>query len=163
LYAPVTSMVEVVGPELAAIVPWDAAASAALALPLLSPGPDRERHVGSLREALHAWGWDAVVDQICQSYERVLAEPYRTSAPRAWSELEREELIVDLHEARLDFERRVAHGLPLIDRGGLLSREQQRGLMRIAARPWLRAALLGPVGLLGSGGETATWVEAERS
>jgi glycosyltransferase involved in cell wall biosynthesis len=162
LYAPVTSMVEVVGPELATLVPWDAAASAARVLPLLSPGVERDRHVEALRGALANWGWDSVVEHILSAYALALAGPYRTSAPRAWSELEREELIVGLYEARRDFERRVAHGLPLIDRGGLLTREQQRGLMRIAARPWLRAAVLGPVGLLGSSGGPAAWAEPER-
>jgi glycosyltransferase involved in cell wall biosynthesis len=162
LYAPVTSMVEVVGSELAALIPWDAAASAAQVLPLLTSGAERKRHVEALRGALANWRWESVVERLLEAYTLALAGPYRTSAPRAWSELEREELIVALYEARLDFERRVAHGLPLIDRGGLLSREQQRGLMRSAARPWLRAAVLGPVGLLGSGGDPATWAEAER-
>jgi hypothetical protein len=43
----------------------------------------------------------------------------------------------------------VEHGLPLIDRGGLLTRRQQRGLMRVASRRWLKAPLLGPLGFLG--------------
>ena len=55
-----------------------------------------------------------------------------------------------LQDARLDLERRVSHGLPLIDGvSPMLTREQQRGLMRVASRRWLRGAVLAPFGLLG--------------
>jgi hypothetical protein len=37
----------------------------------------------------------------------------------------------------------------LIDRDGLLTETEQRGLMRIASRPWLHRPLLGPIGWLG--------------
>lgn len=150
LYAPVTSMIEVVGAELATIVPWDPGVSAAASLALLEPGRQRERHVAELREQLRRWRWAEVVDRLLASYEQAIHRPYRTSAPRAWSELEREELIVALDRRRADVEERVGFALPLVDRDGLLTREQQRGLMRIASRPWLRTALLGPVGMLGS-------------
>ena len=151
LYAPVTSMTEVVGADLATIVPWDAAASAARALPLLSAGPPRDAHVAALRASLDRWRWSDVVDRLRGLYDDTLTRPYRPSAPRAFDELQREELIVALERARTDLLARVSHGLPLIDeRGGMLSRREQHGLMRITARPWLRGAVLGPIGLLGA-------------
>jgi glycosyltransferase involved in cell wall biosynthesis len=149
LYAATTSLAEVVGRELATIIPWHAGASADRVFPLLTPGEPRDRHVASLSRALAACRWEPIVDRLHDLYGRAVAAPYRTSAPRAWEELEREQLIVDLHNAYLGLEERVEHGLPLIDRGGLLTREQQRGMMRVASRRWLRGPLLGPFGLLG--------------
>jgi hypothetical protein len=78
-----------------------------------------------------------------------MASPYRSSVPRAWEELERERLLAETHASYIDLLDRVKHGLPLIDRDGLLTPEQQRGLLRIATRAWLRRPLLGPVGVFG--------------
>jgi glycosyltransferase involved in cell wall biosynthesis len=149
LYAATTSLGEVVGSEVATIVPWDAAASADRAFPLLRPGEPRERYVASLSAALSRCRWEPIVERLCEVYRAAIAAPYRTSAPRAWEELDREQLIVDLHQGYVDLQERVDHGLPLIDRGGLLTRQQQRGMMRVASRRWLRGPLLGPFGLLG--------------
>jgi hypothetical protein len=149
VYAATTSLTEVVGPEAATIVAWDGPASADAAVLLLTPGAQRDRHLAWLQRALSRYDWGSVVDQLCKVYLKAIRSSYRSSVPRAWEELEREQLIVDLHKGYLDLEERVKHGLPLIDRGGLLTREQQRGLMRIASRRWLRAPLLGPFGLLG--------------
>ena len=157
LHASTTSLAEVIGSETATIVPWDAAASADRAFPLLGAGETRERHLASLARKLEACRWEAVIERLCELYRRAIAAPYQTAAPRAWEELTREQLIVDLdkhrtdlHAGFVDLQERVDYGLPLIDRGGLLTREQQRGLMRIASRPWLRRPLLGPVGLIGA-------------
>jgi glycosyltransferase involved in cell wall biosynthesis len=150
LYAPVTSLREVAGAAGATLVPWDAAASAEAALPLLSAGEARERHLASLREALGRYRWDAVVAELEAVYREAISSPYRSSVPRAWEELEREQLIVRLGEAYEDLRDRTEHGRPLIDeRGGMLTHEQQRGLMRIAARRWLRGPVLGSIGALG--------------
>ncbi len=149
LYAATTSLTEVVGETAATIEPWDAAASAERALPLLRAGEPRERHLASLRAALLGYGWESIADRLHGVYRDAIGSPYRSSVPRAWEELEREQLIVLLDRAYHELRERVDHGLPLIDRGGLLSREQQRGLMRIAARRWLRGPVLGPIGLLG--------------
>ena len=152
LYAATTSLAEVVGSESATIVAWDAAASADLAFPLLSDGDERDRHLAGLRAALARYRWEPIVEELRRLYRDALASPYRSSVPRAWEDLEREQLIAVLDRGYHDLRERVDHGLPLIDRGGLLTREQQRGLMRIAARRWLRGPLLGPVGLLGAAG-----------
>ncbi len=167
LYAPFTSLAEVVGPHAATIVPWNAAVSAEAAIGLLREGETRERHLTLLSQALSRCEWGPIVDHLIRTYRDAVTSPYRTSAPRAFEDLQRERLIAELHAghrelgvrlavldaAYLDLEARVAGGLPLIDRGGLLTEAQQRGLMRIAARGWLRKPLLGPVGLLGGRGE----------
>jgi glycosyltransferase involved in cell wall biosynthesis len=149
LYAARTSLGEVIGPDAETLVAWDAAASADRVLPLLEPGEPRDRHLAALSDALRRRGWAPIGHELLGVYEDVISSPYRSSVPRAWEELEREQLIIDLDLAYRDLRDRVDHGLTLIDRGGLLTRPQQRGLMRVAARRWLRAPLLGPFGLLG--------------
>lgn len=143
LYAPRGSLAEIIDPAGATIVPWEPAATADAAVELLRAGPAREHHLDLLTEALNRHTWERVIPQILTAYERAVASPSRASAPRAWAELEREELAADLHA-------RVADGMALIDaRGPLLTPAQQRGLMRIATRPWLKVPLLGGFGLLG--------------
>ncbi|HWF26638.1 MAG TPA: glycosyltransferase, partial [Solirubrobacteraceae bacterium] len=143
LYAARGPLAEIIDPAAAAVVPWDPAATADAAIELLRPGLARERHLRLLTEALHRHTWELVLPPILAAYEGAVASPCRASAPRAWAELEREELAADLFA-------RVTEGMALIDaRGPLLTRAQQRGLMRVAARPWLKGPLLGGFGLLG--------------
>jgi glycosyltransferase involved in cell wall biosynthesis len=154
IYAPCTSLAEVVGTEAATVVPWSPEASADAAIALLRPGAERTAHLSALRQALEVHSWEGVTSGLHEIYEATLASPYRGAAPHTWEEIKREEYLVDLHGRYQDLLARVAEGLPLIDRDGLLTRSQQRGLMRIASRPWLRAPLLGPVGWLGRRGRT---------
>jgi glycosyltransferase involved in cell wall biosynthesis len=149
IFAPCTSLGEVIGSAAATIVPWDPAASADAAMPLLEPGQARDRHVSLLAAALERYRWDDVARELCGIYADAVASPY--AAPRSWDELKREDLIVSLDAARSDIQNRTAYGMALVDsRDPLLSRAQQRGLMRVAARRWLRAPLLAPFGLLGA-------------
>jgi glycosyltransferase involved in cell wall biosynthesis len=151
IFAPCTSLREILDPEAATIVPWDVAASANAAASLLYDAAHRERHLAYLSQALERFSWERVVADLVSCYRAAIASQYRGAAFRAWDELTREELIIELHDARVDLQERVAYGQLLIDRrGGLLTRAQQRGLMRVASRPWLRGPLLGPFGALGA-------------
>lgn len=146
----------------ATLIPWDARASASAVLPLLSAGPARERHLAQLR-TLQIPDWSEVARRLLAVYERALRAPRSEAAPRVWQELTRESHIVwlDREASRLaksaqeyqdayhSLEARVHTGLPLIDDDGLLSHDQQRGLMRVAARGRLGALALKPFGLLG--------------
>jgi hypothetical protein len=150
IYAACASLGEIVDREAATIIPWDSAASADRAVGLLAPGEPRSRHLALLSAALARCTWESVVEQLLHAYRDAIDAPYAIAAPRAWEELRREELILALDAARTEFERRVEHGLPLIDeQSPLLTRQQQRGLMRVASRRWLRGPALGPFGLLG--------------
>lgn len=164
LFAAQASLGEIAA-EAATLVPWDAADSAEIVLALLHDGPAREEHLRRLR-AVAAPSWSDVAGELIAVYEKALGEPAPQAAPRAWQELDRERLIVRLDDEKTQLqaiaqeyqdayhalEERVRVGLPLVDRGGLLSHDQQRGLMRIAGRGRLGAALLAPFGLLGRGG-----------
>jgi glycosyltransferase involved in cell wall biosynthesis len=161
LFAAQASLSELAG-SAATLVPWDAEESAAAVLPLLQEGAARESHLEDLR-SLPVPSWDAVAGQLFAVYERAVSEPPPEAAPRGWQELDREAYIarlereVDHHtgvaqeyqDAYHALEGRVGDALPLVDEDGLLSRAQQRGLMRIAGRPRLGAVLLAPFGFVG--------------
>jgi glycosyltransferase involved in cell wall biosynthesis len=163
LFAAQASLSEV-APQAATLVPWDADASARAVLALLGEGQAREDHLAKLRS--HSVpGWREVARALRAVYEQAQTAPPSAAAPRVWQELDRENYIVRLDEdiAKLkltaqeyqdayhSLAERVDFGLPLIDSGGLLSVEQQRALMRIAARGRLGSLALAPLGLLGRG------------
>lgn len=161
LFAPQASLSELAG-RAATLVAWDAVASALAVLPLLSDGPARAAHLARLN-ALEVPTWDETARRLLGVYERALATPPPEAAPRVWQELDREDYVVRLDQdlsnvktiaeeyqaAYQALSARVATGLPLIDRGGLLSEDQQRGLMRVASRRSVGSALLAPLGWLG--------------
>jgi glycosyltransferase involved in cell wall biosynthesis len=150
LFAPQASLHEMAG-NAATLIPWDVAASAAVVLPVLSPGPARDTHLAQLR-ALSIPSWNEIASRLLDVYERALREPCTEAAPHVWQELDRESYITTLEgyqDAYRSLEARVGIGLPLIDQGGLLSHDQQRGLMRVAARGWVGSLALKPFGLLG--------------
>jgi hypothetical protein len=161
LFAAQASLSELAA-EQATLVPWDASASAAACISLLEDGAARDRHVAGLR-ALALPTWDEVAGRLISVYEQALSTPSPEGAERVWEALDRERHIVELdravgelkataqeyQDAYHALDARVSNGLPLIDDGGLLTRAQQRGLMRIAARKPTTSLLLAPLGLLG--------------
>jgi glycosyltransferase involved in cell wall biosynthesis len=161
LFAAQASLSEIAG-DVATVIAWDAHASAAAALPLLSEGPARAGHLARL-SALPIPTWNQVAQGLIAVYQQALSDSPSEAAPRVWQELDRESYIGRLdrdidnlkgvareyQEAYHALERRVSTGLPLIDDGGLLSPAQQRGLMRVAARRGFGSAVLAPFGLLG--------------
>ncbi len=160
LFAANTSLAERMGAA-ATLVPWNADASAEATLALLEEGAARDAHLRAL-EAIAEPAWAEVAEGLIAVYRRAMASPRRSGAASAWQELERERAIGELRDLAQEYqdayhqlERRVEHGLPLIDEGGLLSTSQQRGLMRVAARRGGRAALA-PFELLGRVGGAAS-------
>jgi glycosyltransferase involved in cell wall biosynthesis len=161
LFAAQASLSELAG-DAATLVAWDARASAAAALPLLSEGPVRAEHLKQLR-AQPVPTCDEMARQLVAVYEQALSTPSSEAAPHIWQELDREKYIGRLardmdslketaqeyQDAYHALESRVSTGLPLIDEGGMLSHAQQRGLMRVAARRGIGSAVLAPFGVLG--------------
>ncbi len=150
LFAATTSLGEVVSPELATLVPWEPAPSAARIFPLLVDGPARRDHVDRLRADAARWSWERLAGQLVATYERALRAPYRAAATRAWQEAEREAHLVRVHS---DYHRlldRLDGRIALASDEGFLTAREQRGLLRVGARPALARALLWPFSVLGS-------------
>ncbi len=171
LFAPVTSLREIAD-DCATLVPWNAALSAAAVAPLLSDGPARDAHVAGLRTAAGRRSWPQEAARMVDVYEAAVRDPATSGTPRLWQELDHESSyaalqrewlhVRDVAEEYQEAERRLSAELArlggdpgaLIDfaeNAGLLSAAQTQGMRRIAARPWLRQAVLRPLGALGKG------------
>lgn len=159
IFAAVTSLAELAG-EAATLLPWDARASAARVLPLLADGTAREAHLATLAQ-LQAPVWDEVAHQLLAIYELAATGPPSIAASarerdsQSYVTLAQElryhrDLAQEYHDLYRSLQDRVSAGLPLIGDDGLLSPEQQLGLLRVASRRLTRTILLPPLGLLGS-------------
>ena len=81
LFAHQASLAETLPAEAAVLVPWDAAASAERALPLLGEGPQRERHLELVRTAAKRLGdMESVRARLLEAYDRATAAEARTAA-----------------------------------------------------------------------------------
>jgi glycosyltransferase involved in cell wall biosynthesis len=150
LFAAPTSLGEVVSPELATLVPWEPAPSAARIVPLLADGTARREHVDRLRADAARWSWERLAAQLVATYERALGTPYRAAATRAWQEAEREAHLVRVHSDYHRLLNRVDGRIALASDEGFLTAREQRGLLRVGARPALARAVLWPFSVLGS-------------
>jgi hypothetical protein len=164
LYAAQSSLVEVIGSELATLVPWSASDSANRVISLLVDECQRRIHVERLHAAAARWTWDRIAWQLKATYEQTLRSAYRPSAHRAWQELERERYLVEVdrgreHNRRIAVEIQAAHDellrrlgdlIVLAGDDGRLTEREQRGLGRIGTRPVLRRLMLWPFALAGS-------------
>jgi hypothetical protein len=157
LFAPQSSLPEVISSSLATLVAWDASLSAARILPLLADGPQRREHVEQLQAQAGRWSWEQLADQVVQSYRRALQMPYRTAAERVWQEAERERYLIEIDRARDDIRRvheelleHLGDGIALASDQGFLTPRQQRGLLRVGSRPGVARAALWPFAVLGS-------------
>jgi hypothetical protein len=164
LYAAQASLVEVIGSELATLVPWDASKSATRVMPLLVDEHQRRAHVERTQAAVRRWSWDRLACELKVTYEQTLRSAYRPSAYRAWQELERERYLVEVdrgreHNRRIAVEiqathderlRRLGDLIVLAGDDGQLTEREQRGLRRIGTRPVLSRLMLWPFALVGS-------------
>ncbi len=150
VFAPQASLAETAPRGTAAIVPWDAAASAAAAYALLTDDAVRERHISALAAQARALTWDAAAAEMVEIYRDAAIAPVRDSATLSHDLVKREARLSVQHTvevARLVGEREhakrmydelnaeVGSGLSLIGPNGALPDEVQRTLLALAARP----------------------------
>jgi GT2 family glycosyltransferase len=116
MFAPVSSLPEVVGEELATLVPWDVDASAERALELLRDEAERRRLTDAIAARGRDYTWAATAARLVDVYRDVLTRPPRPlrSQPRS-----------DVANA-------------LVGPGGHLPPDVQRALLAISTRPALR-------------------------
>jgi glycosyltransferase involved in cell wall biosynthesis/GT2 family glycosyltransferase len=124
MFAPVTALAEVLDPELATLVPWDAGAGADRALALLADRAQRQRLAASISEHGRRYTWDAAARQLLDVYRQTLTRPARPA-----------------RAALLGAGARSHVADALVGPGGHLPPDIQRALLAISTRPALR----GPV------------------
>jgi glycosyltransferase involved in cell wall biosynthesis len=121
MFAPVSSLAEVLDPALATLVPWDVEASADRALALLRDEPERRRLAAAIGEHGRRYTWAAAARQLVDVYRDVPRRPARPARAAMFGA-----------EARSD----IANAL--VGPGGHLPPDVQRALLAISMRPALR-------------------------
>lgn len=150
LFAAQTSLREVVPESLASLVAWNAPASAARVIELLTDGDARTRHVRQLRDAADRWQWKPLIGLLEASYRQAVQAPFRVAASRAWQELERERSLAEFARMHLDLVGHLGDRAALARDDGFFTADQQRGLLRVGSRPALARAVMWPFGLVGA-------------
>jgi glycosyltransferase involved in cell wall biosynthesis len=149
LFAAQSSLREVVPESLATLVAWNAPASAARVIELLTDGDARTRHVRQLRAAADRWKWEPLIGRLEASYRQAVQAPFRVAASRAWQELERERILAEFARMHLDLVGHLGDRAALARDDGFFTAAQQRGLVRVGSRPALSRAVMWPFGLVG--------------
>ena len=161
LFAPQSSLAEVLPSDAAAIVPWDAKESAARAYELLEDPAACTRRVHALAEVAKGFTWKDSARTTVEVYREAVIAPVRESVVLSRDEVRREHELRQLiaaHDAlvvRLVGERahaqraydelnaEVGFALSLIGPHGTLPEDVQRGLLALSARPSLSRSLYG--------------------
>ncbi len=163
-FAAQSSLAEVLPESAAAIVPWDADASADRLIELIENRAARDRHVRTIRAAAAPVTWSASAAQTLQVYREAVVAPVRVAATVSQDtvrrELERRELI-EAHDALVrrlvgervhaqqmydDLHAEVGFALELIGPHGSLPEDVQRALLALGQRPGLSRRLYGAAG-----------------
>ena len=153
LWAPQTSLPEVLGELEAPLVAWDAAESAERCLPLLRDRKAASAQIEAIRERGRAFTWDAAARSLVAAYRDVVrlpARPVRRLAADA----------VQIEAERGEWEGKYWHlrnevgstGLSLVGPEGELPDEAQRALAGLVRRKSTRRLTLATLRAIGRGG-----------
>jgi glycosyltransferase involved in cell wall biosynthesis len=160
VFAPQASLAEIAPEGTAAIVRWDAAASAERTYALLTDAVARARHVEALAARARSLTWDATAAAMVEIYREAADSPVRSSATLSRDLVKREARLSVQHEeevAQLIGEREhakgmydalnaeVGFGLSLIGPNGTLPEGVQRALLALSARPALSRPLFAAI------------------
>jgi glycosyltransferase involved in cell wall biosynthesis len=121
MFAPVSSLAEVLGPEHATLVPWDADAGADRALALLRDEGERRRLAAAVAAHGRRYAWADTAARLADVYRHVAGRPARPA-----------------RLALVGSEQLTEVAGALVGPGGRLPADVQRALLAISTRPALR-------------------------
>ena len=129
LWAPGSSLSELLPEEAAEIVPWDAEQSANRALRLMREGAARERNLEAIRTSASRLTWDSTAAQLVDLYEATADAPPSNAGA-------------------LETPHRLGEdAMRLVGPGGELPRDVHRPLLALATHPRIAAPLFGALKL----------------
>jgi glycosyltransferase involved in cell wall biosynthesis len=128
LWAPGTSLSELLPDEEARIVAWDAALSADAALELLRDEPARERNLATIRQAAAKLNWDATAGRLIELYHETCDQPATPASAR--------QRRYGLMQGLLSED-----AMRLIGPGGALPSDVERPLLALATHPQVGAPM----------------------
>jgi glycosyltransferase involved in cell wall biosynthesis len=134
LWAPGTSLSELLPDSAAEIVPWDEERSAERALALMRGKRVRQRNIEAIRAAAESLTWDATASELVELYEATADAPARTSNA------------LDVAGARTEGAL-SEDAMRLVGPGGELPPDVQRPLLALATHPRIAAPVFGALKL----------------
>jgi glycosyltransferase involved in cell wall biosynthesis len=153
VFAPQSSLAEVLPPEAAVIVPWDVEESARRTLALLTDERQRQQQLDALVRVARGLTWSATANATVATYREAVVAPTRESAKLSRDELQRERELRFLvaaqdaateklslekaHAKRMydELHEQVGFGLGLIGPQGSLPEDVQRALLAFGSEP----------------------------
>lgn len=130
MWAPVSSLQEILPADQATIVPWDAQATAERAISLLRDHAAASRSVAGVRTVGASLTWDATAERLLEIYQRTCDEP--ASAAGAVDRVAPAAAVSE-------------DGLRLVGPGGALALDLERPLLALATHPRIGAPVFGAV------------------
>jgi glycosyltransferase involved in cell wall biosynthesis len=134
VWAPGTSLRELLPDNAAEIVPWDEGRSAERALALMRDEAARQRNVAAIRSAAQSLTWDATAAELLELYEATADAPARTSNA------------LDIPGARTQGVL-GEDAMRLVGPGGELPPDVHRPLLALATHPRIAAPVFGALKL----------------
>lgn len=128
MWAPVSSLQEILPADQATIVPWDAHATADGAISLLRDNAAASRSVAGVRTVGASLTWDATAERLLEIYQRTCDEP--ASAAGAVDRMAPAAAVTE-------------DGLRLVGPGGALAPDLERPLLALATHPRIGAPVFG--------------------
>ena len=128
LFAPQSSLAEILPDDAALVVPWDADQAAKRALELMNDADAREALVTKLRYAAGAFTWEAAARQALEAYDEAMDAPARGSVKFAREVVELSAELNELTEAAGE------EGLALVGPAAYLPVDVRRPLLAVATR-----------------------------
>jgi glycosyltransferase involved in cell wall biosynthesis len=130
-FAPHTSLEEVLPPETARLVPWDAGTSADRVIDLMNgQGADL---VSRILESAKRFTWDQSAAQTVEVYRRAVRDPVREATAIVNEAVRLEQLVAAVGD----------EGMSLVGPDAVLPDEMRRPLLAVATRRWLRGPIFG--------------------
>jgi glycosyltransferase involved in cell wall biosynthesis len=131
-FAPHTSLEEVLPPETASLVPWDAEASADRVIDLIS-GEGSHDLVGRIRDSASRFTWGRSASQTVEVYRRAVRDPVREATAIVNEAVRLEQVVAAVGD----------EGMALVGPQAVLPDEMRRPLLAVATRRWLRGPIFG--------------------
>ena len=128
-FAHVTALAELLPPEAAAILQWDAAATADNIARLLTDDTSKRELIAHIRAAAAPLTWDRTAGSVVEVYRRAIQDPFRDVASLADSSMLPARIVSQLHALQLND----------LD----IPPDVYRALWAFAGRPALRAPFFG--------------------
>jgi glycosyltransferase involved in cell wall biosynthesis len=149
IFASTTALAELQPEGVATIVPWNPTESAAAVMKLLGDPQEIAAHIELIRQRGLEFSWKSAAERLLETYEDAMAAPSREARRVGNDLLTSERDRAEIHRKYDELWNGLSRdGQLLVRPDGLLDAEDQRALLAVASRPWLKRVVIGQARLL---------------